>query len=118
MKRDWEIIRDVLSDVENENIEDRVNSLPEDEQEVYLRHLELLVDCGYINGVEIDFRRGGYTLDFDFPRLSMDGYDFKDVLQDNKIWNKIKQKAKDNFVKLSWVFIKEAIPLAIKEVIK
>lgn len=118
MKRNWEVIRDILSDIENDDLEDRINSLPDNEQETYLRHLELLVDCGYVIGVDIDFYHAGYRLNLDCPRLSMEGYDFKDVLQDKKLWNKIQQKAKDNFVKLSWAFIKEAIPFVIKEIIK
>ncbi len=88
-----------------------------DEQTTYLRHLELLVDSGYIIGVDVSFNRVGYSLDFDCPRLTMEGYDFKDVLQDKKLWNKIKQKAEDNTMKLSWEFIKAAIPISIKDLL-
>lgn len=109
----------VLSDIESERFEDVINTLDDDhERFIYLRHLELLTDCGYVLGVELTFTKAGYRLSTNCPRLSMSGYDFKDILQDRKLWQWIKQKAETNAVKLSWEFIKAAIPLAIKETLK
>lgn len=119
MKRDWKMIGRVLSDVEDERVEDVINTIADDdESERYLRHLELLSDCGYVLGVDIGFTRAGVRLDFNHPRLSMSGYDFKDVLQDKKLWNAIKRKAQDGTMRLSWEFIKAAVPVVLKELLK
>lgn len=119
MKRDWAMIERVLADIEAERTEDVANTIADDDEcEKYLRHLELLVDCGYVMGVDISFTRAGYRLDLNHPRLTMAGYDFKDILQDKKLWNAIKRKAQDGTMKLSWEFIKAAVPVVLKELLK
>ena len=119
MKRDWELIKQIFADVENdEDLEDKGQIYAEthNDSSDYLRHLELLADAGCVKGVEIDFvdNAGHYKLAMTMPRLTMEGYDFKEVLENTKLWRKIRDMAAKAGVRLSWMFIQSAMPVAIK----
>lgn len=88
-------------------------SLPIDDR--ILRHLELLQDAGYIKGFNYKVSIDGRLLyGRSSIRITMAGYDLKEVINDKKLFNQIKAKAQSAGVKLSWEFIKAAIPAVIK----
>jgi len=115
MKRDWDLIRKQLTDIEEER--DVFADLPkeqvqwlDDESEAdfvkkqkeydeisgrILGHLELLVAAGYVEGINV--RRGGHG-DFVYsrssPRLTMGGHDLLDTMRSATIWNTVKETAK------------------------
>ncbi|AUY11754.1 MULTISPECIES: DUF2513 domain-containing protein [Aeromonas] len=100
MKRDWDVIRDILLKIENE--EDLFASLPEKPkwnndlsvednlkaEEVYRQaeghlcgHLEILIESGYIDGLQVI--RAGHQWSWGLfgPRLKMPGHDLLDTLR-------------------------------------
>ncbi len=137
MKRDWDLIRKQLTDVEEEN--DLFSDMPatpfwgDQEEEVYVQqlkvhraiegrffgHLELLVDNGYIDGLQV-LRSGSGTFDYSYhsPRLTMAGHDLLDTMKSTTIWEKIKATAKSKGLELSLDAIKALGAVALKSVLE
>lgn len=129
MKRNWDLIRDILCSLEEDRFVEYVKSgglsdketqkftdlksgridteaLEEAKQnrrnEIWL-HVELLIDCGVIQNTQFD--REGLNNNY---RLSMQGYDFLDDLRNQEVWEKIKAQALKSGAKLTWAFITAA----------
>lgn len=129
MKRNWDLIRDILCSLEEDRFVEYVNSgglsdkeiqkftdlksgrvdkesLEDAKQkrrtEIWL-HVELLIDCGVIQNTQFD--REGLNNNY---RLSMQGYDFLDDLRNQEVWEKIKAQALKSGAKLTWTFITAA----------
>ena len=129
MKRNWDLIRDILCALEEDRFVEYVNSgglsdkeiqkftdlksgrvdkesLEDAKQkrrtEIWL-HVELLIDCGVIQNTQFD--REGLNNNY---RLSMQGYDFLDDLRNQEVWEKIKAQALKSGAKLTWTFITAA----------
>jgi hypothetical protein len=88
MKRDDDLIRDLLLKMEESDDSDYVCSLtmgsePEEEREYF--HLQLLGDAGYV--LETG-RHGGVF------RVTNQGYDYLNTIRDGEIWNKTKVAVK------------------------
>lgn len=100
MKRDWDVIRDILLKIENE--EDLFGSLPAKpswnndlsveenlkSEEVYLQvvnqlcgHLEILIESGYIDGVKVIRSSHSWSWGIFGPRLTMPGHDLLGTLR-------------------------------------
>jgi len=129
MKRNWDLIRDILCSLEEDRFVEYVNSgglsdkeiqkftdlksgrvdkesLEDAKQkrrtEIWL-HVELLIDCGVIQNTQFD--REGLNNNY---RLSMQGHDFLDDLRNQEVWEKIKAQALKSGAKLTWTFITAA----------
>ncbi len=129
MKRNWDLIRDILCSLEEDRFVEYVNSgglsdkeiqkftdlksgrvdkesLDDAKQkrrtEIWL-HVELLIDCGVIQNTQFDSE--GLNNNY---RLSMQGYDFLDDLRNQEVWEKIKAQALKSGAKLTWTFITAA----------
>ncbi len=143
MRRNWLLIGVLLKEIENENLWEYLDELrtkqieaeqerhdlqeagmpvPEENNEpVYehaVRHLELLADAGYIKNFEtkptVD---GDYAIIKRDVRITMSGYDLKEIINNKKLWNKITGKAKNIGVAITCEFVKAMIPEAIKMII-
>jgi hypothetical protein len=134
MKRDWDLIRKQLTDVEEENdlfankpIEPTQGDKPWDTYENELNeyrksehrlfgHYELLIKAGYIEGLTV--RRsldGQFYYGVHSPRLTMAGHDLLDTMRSSGIWEKIKESAKAKGVELTFDVIKALGALALKQ---
>lgn len=138
MKRDWNLIREILIAFEEDRFVEFVNlaEFNNDEQCAFemkasaldpdgqkelrssmrinkrtaiWKHVEMMQDCGLLVQTQYDNNNvnGGI-------RLSMQGADLLDVLRDQRLWPKIKKKAMDTGLALTWEFIKAAVPAIIK----
>ena len=133
MKRDWDLIRKQLTDVEEENdifadlppepewrdqdwaeYEKQLNEYRAIEGRVF-GHLELLVNCGYIDGLQV-LRSvdGSFSYGLHGPRLTMAGHDLLDTMRSSTIWEKIKAIAKTKGIELTFDAIKALGALALK----
>ena len=133
MKRDWDLIRKQLTDVEEEN--DLFSDVPpepkwEDQNEkTYMKqmdeyqaieerifgHFELLIKAGYVDGLTISRGAGGHILySMSKPRLTMAGHDLLDTMRSTTIWEKIKVTAKTKGIELTFDAIKALGALALK----
>ncbi|MFV8603967.1 DUF2513 domain-containing protein [Ralstonia pseudosolanacearum] len=136
MKRDWDLLRKQLNDIEEER--DVFTDLPDEpkwtdqteaeyaqqcqeyraSESKILGHLELLINNGYVDGIQV-----GRSLDGEFyyanhhPRLTMAGHDLLDTMRSKPIWEKIKTTAQSKGIELTFEAIKALGGWALKQVI-
>jgi hypothetical protein len=91
MKRDMEIIRQILLNVEDDKYQygERVH-LPEISDEICARHVALIFDEGLAEGRLIETSASGIAAALIF-RLTSRGHDFCDGIRQDTIWNKARQ---------------------------
>lgn len=130
MVRDWQIVKEILINVENNTLheffsekryEDLITDTTRDDAKtIVLGHFEILLDVGILKNGQVTRRSDGSFEYWDFQGvyISMSGHDLLDALRDKTIWEKIKRMSKRSGVSLSWEFIKAAIPIAIQQAIK
>ena len=122
MKRDWKIIRAILEHIEAEDLSvclakySYVKELSTNEEE-FLGHIEILLDAGIIRNAEVRRSSSGTFSAFSVNGvfITMQGHDLLDALRDSTVWTRIKEKAVNAGVSLSWEFIKAAIPAVMKD---
>lgn len=136
MKRDWDLLRKQLTDIEEER--DPLADFPDEpkyetqtweEYEQQLKeykaienrlggHLELLVENGYIDGLQvIRSLDGGLHFGVANPRLTMTGYDLLDTMRSSTVWDSIKTTAKDKGIELTFDSIKVLGTYAISKLL-
>ena len=95
MKRDWDLIREILLEIEeSHDIEDFMNHVKgENFYSENLRkygksnvkyHIDLLVEAGFIRAVNTDYG------DAELTGLTWKGHEYAEKLRDNERWEKIK----------------------------
>jgi hypothetical protein len=96
MKRDMDLIREVLLKLEAEPLDGNLYSVEPDRLGIEDRsydeiayHLVILIDGGLVDG-ERD-QSGGFAL----RKLTWAGHDFLDSVRDPKIWRATKERVKD-----------------------
>lgn len=137
MKRDWDLLRQQLTDIEEErdvfaNVPDEPPKWLDDESEEQYKakmheydalsnrvcgHLELLIDAGYIEGLKII--RGNsneFYYSITAPRLTMAGHDLLDTMRSNSVWSTVKDIAKKKGMDLTFEVIKQLTGVAIKQI--
>lgn len=133
MKRDWDLIRKQLTDVEEENdlffdvppkpkCKDQEWGEYEKELKAYraiegriFGHFELLINAGYIDGLDVVRSADGlFSYGLHSPRLTMAGHDLLDTMRSTTIWEKIKVTAKTKGIELTFDAIKALGAFALK----
>lgn len=137
MKRDWDLIRKQLTDVEEEKgLFSEIPPEPDltdqgwDTYESQLKehraiesrifgHYELLVNNGYIDGLRVLRSVDGlFSYGLHSPRLTMSGHDLLDTMRSTTIWEKIKATAKSKGIELTFDAIKALGALALKSALE
>lgn len=123
MKRDWDLIKDILEQVEANTLSDYIRQNkyldsvenPDD----FLGHIEILIEAGIIKNCRVERSDSGKFEYWDFrgAYITMQGHDLLDAIRNKRLWNRIRKKALKAGISLSWEFIRIAIPIAIKELI-
>lgn len=131
MKRDWNIIRDLLKATEEDRLLDLLDQKDEDidfarannedlrELEKisfdYYGHLELLIDDDAIRGITVDCSNlGNWSYGAGRPRLSTSGFDLLDALQSKTVWTRVKDYAKENTLPITGALVREVLLRAIQ----
>ena len=132
MKRDWDLIRKQLTDIEEEN--DLFSDIPAEPalgeqgvdiyekqlkkqkaiEDIIYGHFELLINNGYIGGMSMSRTSCGFAYGLDSPRLTMDGHDLLDTMRSTSVWERTKTIAKTKGVELTFDAIKALSALALK----
>lgn len=136
MKRDWDLLRKQLIDIEEEH--DVLADIPakpkwtdQSEQEFahqdaqycaaesrILGHLELLIDNGYVDGLKVTRGLNGHFMVSRFsPRLTMAGHDLLDTMRSQRVWEKIKATAQTKGIELTFDSVKMLAGWALKQII-
>lgn len=107
MKRDWDYIRDLLLAIESE--EDVYLRQDGEEKNIFIYHLQLLTEQGYIIGPSVGtYMNGSKYVNPVEPRLSMEGHDLLDTLRSQGLWERIKAGSKERGIELTFESIKIA----------
>jgi hypothetical protein len=117
MKRDWEVIRGVLSEVEAVSPEERnrFNYSEKNADRVKLEHALLLLDAGYIEGTP--FRPTSVPPGLLRPTLTWQGHELLDTIRSKTVWERIKTLARDKGVELTFESIKVLAVVALKGIV-
>jgi hypothetical protein len=121
MKRDWDIIRSVLEDIEAQTAEERENAVyviqadqsPDDRAKV--EHVFLLARGGYLKGIWSEDLSGTMLMALE---LTWDGHDLLDTIRSSTIWSKVKAAAKTKGIELTLDAVKVLAKYALDETIK
>jgi hypothetical protein len=95
MKRDWDIIRLILTKIESDSNGKvyQLSDFSENDPAIISYHMELLLQACLIEG-SMNKHLGPGPYDFMARRLSWGGHDFIDAIRNDKVW----KKTKDNFL--------------------
>lgn len=137
MKRDWDLLRKQLTDIEEENdLLSEIRAKPVwttqawDTYETHLKeylaiearilgHYELLINNGYIDGLQVlRSADGSFSYGLHSPRLTMLGHDLLDTMRSTTIWEKIKVTARTKGIELTFDAIKALGMLALKSALE
>ena len=137
MKRDWDLLREQLTNLEQGNdVLAEVSSEPKwtDDltQQGYERavreyrvleeriagHLELLIDSGYVDGLTVSRGADNYiSFGIHAPRLTMAGHDLLDTMRSATVWQNIKSTASKKGIALTFDTIKAIAGVVIKQML-
>lgn len=104
MKRDWDMIRNVLTYAEEDRLEDVISATEGDDEERLMGHLLLCVDAGLIVGIDAQKNYGWHYKATDI-RLTMAGHDTLDALRSKTVWKAVKQAALDATIPITVTLI-------------
>jgi hypothetical protein len=94
MKRDMELIREILLRIEEtDDVAER--PIPPERIQIIGYHLYLLLDAGFITGIDLrdDHLDGQYTwYHTPMPRLTWAGQEFLDAARDESTWKQAKER--------------------------
>lgn len=120
MKRDWEVIRQVLIEVEELNATDRNSATYGlgdeygDDEVTKNEHALLLWKAGFISGIDAGTLDGPALI---APDLTWAGHELLDTLRSKAVWERIKTTAKDKGIELTFDAVKALGKVALDWVI-
>lgn len=105
MKRDWNIIRDILLALESSpraQVFLTAESLSQHDEQAVAYNMLMLVDGGYAEGRFIHSSLGdGHIAAATLIRLTNSGHDLLQVIRQQSVWEKIKTKFAENSLDMS-----------------
>ncbi len=119
MKRDWDVIRNLLIDIEaltySDSFDLNTHELDDPLEKIKLEMADLLLAKGFFTGERVPYLDGGlglYNL-----KLTWDGHELLDTLRDQNVWNRIKEISKEKGVDLTFESIKVMLSLALSSLL-
>jgi len=122
MKRDWDVIRQVLIEVEELSSTDRDSFVygvgPEhpDEDSNKAEHALLLWKAGFISAIDAGTVDGSAAILS--PELTWEGHDLLETMRSNTVWERIKSTAKDKGIELTFDAVKALAKPALDWIIQ
>ena len=120
MKRDWDVIREVLVEIETTpsselgNLTYGVGPEYPAERASKGEHALLLWKAGFISGIEITTYGGHAILS---PELTWQGHELLDTIRSKAVWERIKTTAKEKSIELTFDSVKALGKLALEWVL-
>lgn len=90
MTRDWDIIREILTKLEENSSPSNILQLSDfssEQRESISYHSELLIEAGLVDGKMIK-SMGRDILEFFITRLTWNGHEFLDTIKNETVWKK------------------------------
>lgn len=122
MKRDWDVIRDILVKVEALSDEDRLvftyggDADADAVEKLRAHHAALLLESGYLTGSKFQYLDRTWPI-VSMPNLTWAGHDLLDTIRSKAVWERIKTTAKDKGLELTFDSVKALGKVAIDWVI-
>lgn len=115
MKLDYSKIAELFEHLESENLEAFIEGLEEPDE--YLKHLDMLANAGYIDGVEVKYTSCGILYNTNYPRVTLAGYEFANIVKDKKLFPQVVKAINKAGYVVSIAMIKEFAPRVIKSIV-
>ncbi|TQS71141.1 DUF2513 domain-containing protein [Ornithinibacillus gellani] len=115
MRRDLELVRNLLLLIEENDDCNELDIPQEWNQKVIFYHLKILDQAGFVNN---NTKTAGNKIFFLHASLTWKGHEFLDSIRNNHIWNKTKKGIKEKGLELGNVpleIIKEYAKLQLKK---
>jgi hypothetical protein len=114
MKRDWDVVRAILTAVEDRKEDgDAIDAIPDVSVAVFLHHATILVGADLVEG-KLYERPGHEPRAARLYRLTWKGHEFLDSIRHKSVWDKVKANAEEKGLSLTF----ETIKLLATSVIK
>jgi hypothetical protein len=110
MKRDMDLIRLLLLEVEAEEPKPDLSAYTK-EQRIY--HTALLIEAGFIDGTILP-NGDGYPVATTTIRLTWHGHEFLDAARNDTVWNKAREKVKSSGVQITVAVLEELLKSLLK----
>lgn len=117
MKRDWDVIREVLLAVEAldaKKFEDIHFDIAEDDERKTAEHAVLLWKSGFLNGVDASTNRGAAVV---AEELTWAGHDLLKTIQSKPVWERVKAIAQEKGIELNFEAVKKLGSMALDAVL-
>jgi hypothetical protein len=108
MKRDWDTIRKILTTLEDSTSTNSTLQLSDflsDEEEKISYHTELLLEANLIDGEMIKTIGNGIN-NFCITRLTWNGHEFLDVINNDTVWRKTKKLFTTSGISMTFELVK------------
>lgn len=116
MKRDFDLIRRLMKDIENIPAGQRYTDiayLTDYDPDTVYAHIDLLLNAGLIEGKTINLQRGiGGVI---IKGLTWDGHDFLDAATDDTLWKKAKESILKPGASITFALLLEWLKTEIKK---
>jgi hypothetical protein len=121
MKRDWDVIRLVLLEIEplpsrNRSVYVGNYATSPDEEILKLESIKLLLDAGFIEGLESN-ELGLGRIEFQNLSLKWRGHELLDTLREKSTFDQMKNVAKSKGIALSFETLKILFTAVVKELL-
>jgi transcription antitermination factor NusG len=118
MKREWDLIRRILTAAEEKQAGQVLNAKEIDDIEVAIvgAHIAMLQDAGYVKAKVMKTNSGVYAAAF-VQEITLPGYDLLDTIRNDTVWNKIKSISSQKGLELTFEVIKKVGQLALDQVL-
>lgn len=116
MERNWDTIREILTQVEKCTLpidQVRLSNFPGERAGEISYHMALLIEAGLVNG-HISQTIRPEPKDFIAHRLTWAGHEFLDAIRNASIWQKTKKKFVDEGVSMTFDLVKSVAVGLIK----
>jgi hypothetical protein len=109
MKRDWDIIRDIL--IKTEKLQQGetfdLEHVQDDQQAAYAYHVEIMKDAGLLNAtIAKDMSLEPNT--FFIQSMTWEGHELIDAIRNDTVWAKTKKVFKDKGITMTFELVKAA----------
>lgn len=113
MKRDWDVIREVLLAVEANSSRELHFDVSEDDERKTAEHAFLLWKSGFLDGIDGSSMESDYVI---VTGLSWTGHDLLQTIQSKPVWERIKSTAQEKGVDLTFDVVKRLGSMALDAV--
>ncbi len=121
MKLDWDLVREVLTEIEEMSaLEKNEASFEADydgetDADTRARHVLLLNEAGFVSGIRADESARDRLM---LPDLTWEGHQLLATIRSQSVWERLKTTAKEKGLALSFDLVKIGGKLALEQILK